>query len=180
MELPQLIKAPGEGNAEGGAASSSNSGHSSTRNAAHTDIEVDSTNVIQLIEQFLKENGLNRTLATLQEESQVSVNTVDNMELFVGNIQKGEWDVVLQNISTLKLPQSKLMDLYEHIILELIEMREMMTARAMLRQTLPMTLMKQQQPERLLRLEHMIARSTFVAAGTSSSRLLPAIILLNI
>eukprot|EP00009_Paramoeba_aestuarina_P001976 CAMPEP_0201512948 /NCGR_PEP_ID=MMETSP0161_2-20130828/5107_1 /ASSEMBLY_ACC=CAM_ASM_000251 /TAXON_ID=180227 /ORGANISM="Neoparamoeba aestuarina, Strain SoJaBio B1-5/56/2" /LENGTH=244 /DNA_ID=CAMNT_0047908987 /DNA_START=51 /DNA_END=782 /DNA_ORIENTATION=+ len=133
---------------------------------ADTKMEVDGSNVIQLIQQFLKENGLHRSLATLQDESQVSINTVDNMESFTNSIVKGEWDIVLNTISSLKLPESKLMTLYEHIVIEMTELREMSTARAILRQTLPMTLMKQQDPERYLRIEHLVARSTFIASDS--------------
>jgi len=124
-------------------------------------VEVEAVDVVKVVLQFLKENSLTNSLQALQEESQVALNTVDNVEALLSDVQHGHWDMVLSAISTLRLPQALLADLHEQVVIELLELREIDTARQVLRNSLPMLTMKDQQPHRHQQLESLAGRPYF-------------------
>ncbi|KAG0171619.1 Serine/threonine-protein kinase smu1 [Apophysomyces sp. BC1034] len=116
---------------------------------------------IESEESFLRENNLQHTFSALENESSVSLNTVESKESFMQDIIQARWDVVLRQIVNLNISPKKLVDLYEQMVLELLEMRELSAARTLLRQTQPMQILRQEQPERYMLLEQLMSSSHF-------------------
>jgi len=126
-------------------------------------LEIEAQDVIKIVLQFCKENSLTESFNAIQKECQVSLNTVDNIESFVLDINNGRWDTVLPQIAQLQLPLTKLEEVYEQVIYEMVELREVDTARTMLRQAKVFQRMRQEEPDRYLKLEHLCNRPFFDA-----------------
>lgn len=115
---------------------------------------------------------MRESAATLQRESSVALNTVPSMERFVEDVTAGRWDAVLRQVANITLPPMKLFALYEQVVLELIEMREVDTARRLLREAPAIDAMKTAAPARYRRLLALLNQSFFDPAeayGGSSS-----------
>lgn len=89
----------------------------------------------------------------------MTLNSVDNVDAFLADIRGGRWDQVLPQLTNLKLPRAKLEDLYEQVVLELLELREGDTARALLRQTQVFSEMQREDPDRYIVLERLAGRT---------------------
>ncbi|EGD74849.1 WD40 repeat-containing protein SMU1 [Salpingoeca rosetta] len=151
--------------------SSEGSSTSTTNN--NGSLEIESGDVVRLVLQFLKENNLMQSYNALLEETGVSMNVIDNLDTFLSDVRHGHWDTILKTVTHIKLPDKTLMLLYEQIVLELIEMKEFGAARSVLRQTDPMIKLKKTDPDRYMRLEHMMAQDFFdprQAYGEGGSR----------
>lgn len=136
---------------------------------------VEASDVVRLLLQFLKETSLTRTLQTLQNESHVALNTVDNVDAFITDVQQGNWESVLTVVATLRLPSPLLVDLYEQLILELVEVRELDTARLVLRGAKPMVLMRTRDDARFAKLMDLIdkpfdARDAYAGGDSKKHR----------
>lgn len=59
-------------------------------------LNVDAGQIVQLMLQFMRENGLRASLKALQDETGVYLNTVDDPALLKQRILAGHWDLVLQ------------------------------------------------------------------------------------
>mmetsp|Transcript_23707 Transcript_23707/g.63746 ORF Transcript_23707/g.63746 Transcript_23707/m.63746 type:complete len:540 (+) Transcript_23707:406-2025(+) len=127
--------------------------------------EVEAGDVVKLVLQFLHEQGLSNTAGELQRETGVALNTVDNRDHFAADIRHGRWEAVLPVVSRMKLPPSLLISLYEQVVLELIEVREVDLAREMLRSAAPLQLLRTEEPERYLTLDSLAQRPVFDTNG---------------
>lgn len=137
-------------------------------------LQIEATDVVRILLQFCKENNLRNSFAAIEEECQITLNTVDSIDAFVSDINNGRWDAVLSQVARLQLPQKKLQDLYEQVILEMTEAKELDVARSLLRQTEAMQLLRQEDEKRYLRLENVMGRIQVDASdlypGTSKQR----------
>ena len=126
-------------------------------------MDISASDVTRVILQFLRENGLRASFASLAAESQVALNSVQSVQAFSSDIACGRWELVLPVVCHLQLPAEKLVALHELMVLELAEMREVETARALLRHpTGPLaSKLREEEPKRYARLEQIVAAPYF-------------------
>ena len=104
--------------------------------------QVDSTNVIRLILQFLQENHLNASLDALIKETGVHLNAVTNAHLLKDFIREGKWEEFLKEAAKLFLEPTRLTDVFEQIVRELCKQGQAEAARALLHQAPPLAILK--------------------------------------
>lgn len=76
--------------------------------------EIQSSQILLLIQQYLKENNLTSALDALQKETtEIAYNVVSNKAAFYQDICQGNWDVVLKQ--TKNFDNRHLKDLYEQV-----------------------------------------------------------------
>jgi len=140
---------------------------------ALTDIE--GHDVIRLILQYLAESGLGETAKALRAETGLALTALSaqQRERLAADVARGQWDAVLETVAPLGLPAARLVDLYEHVALELVEAGEHETARALVRQTRPLQHLRTADPPRHSRLEracHGQAEAAFAPAARERRR----------
>lgn len=89
----------------------------------------------------------------------MTLNVVDDVSEFVREIKQGCWDKVLLQVSNLKIPVKKLEALHEHIFLEMVELREVEAARALLHQSEVLNRVRKSDPEKYMELEKCCNRT---------------------
>lgn len=74
-------------------------------------MEVELQDVMKLVLQFLKEQGMNESLVTLQRESGVYLNTVTDLDGLSKDILSGRWELVVGQIVHLQVSVSTLVSI---------------------------------------------------------------------
>ncbi|CAD8093423.1 unnamed protein product [Paramecium primaurelia] len=119
-------------------------------------MEINRNDVIKLILQFLQENGFKKSQEELQKESGICLNLVDSKQNLKKDIIDGKWDQVLNQIKLFNFTGDTLLDLYELIVQELVEVNETQTANQFFLQMIVPNL--QEYKERLLKLDYLIRK----------------------
>ncbi len=63
----------------------------------------------------MRENNLNETAKSLQFESNVSLNYIEDRRDFASKVTSGQWDQVLDEVTQLNLPQNILAEVHEQV-----------------------------------------------------------------
>ncbi|KAI8647908.1 WD40-repeat-containing domain protein [Parasitella parasitica] len=120
---------------------------------------IDKQDTVKLIIQFLRENNLNKSRSTLEQESNITLNAVENKTKFLQDIIDGRWDTVLKQVGQLGISNQKLLNLYEQITLEMIEINELSTAEMLARKSSVMRLLFEEYPERYQTIEEYLEQA---------------------
>jgi len=77
--------------------------------------EVDGSDCVKLVLQFLHEQGLVSSAKALQTEAGVALNTVDSRDRFADDLRHGRWESVLPAVARMKLPVPVMTALYDQV-----------------------------------------------------------------
>lgn len=87
--------------------------------------------MIELVLQFLLENGLSQSALVLQSETEVCTTSTIS-DVIASSINHGRWDEVLKSLQTVQLKAGTLVDLFELMFLDLLEKGETSTCHKLL------------------------------------------------
>jgi WD40 repeat-containing protein SMU1 len=135
---------------------------SKTTKALPSAVSCDAAEVLLLVQQLLREQGLYKSLEALQNETGQGLNAVPDRSGFLAHVTEGRWDAVLPVITHMKLPVDVLTAIYEELLLELLELHEFDTAWALL-QGKELTIVREKEPARFQRIAVLLSRRTSAA-----------------
>jgi hypothetical protein len=118
-------------------------------------VEVDSSNVLKVVLQFLQENHFNATAETLIKESNVRMNAVTDLHHFKELVRNGKWEDFLKSISFYIFEPAATADVLEQIVKELCSKGQNEAAQVLIKNSEPLIFLKQNEPNRFLNLEEM-------------------------
>jgi WD40 repeat-containing protein SMU1 len=110
--------------------------------------------------QFMLEYGLLKSVQVLQMESGFMFNGLENPDACLADITNGRWGAVLGTMSTISMPKALQQDIYEQVILELLEDGERNMANTLLRDVVVVQQLQADAPRRYQRLDAFIRKST--------------------
>jgi hypothetical protein len=116
-------------------------------------VEIDSSNVLRVVLQFLQENHFNATVETLIKESNLRLNAVTDLHYFKDLVRHGKWEEFLKNISLYSFEPQLLVDTFEQIIRELCCKGQIDAAQVLARNSEPLLHLKKSDPDRYLSIE---------------------------
>ena len=68
-------------------------------------VEVDSADLVRIILQYLRENGLKKSFEALSNETGVLLDALDDKSSLILSISGGEWERVFHVLNDLLVPQ---------------------------------------------------------------------------
>ncbi|OII74275.1 WD-40 repeat-containing protein [Cryptosporidium ubiquitum] len=125
--------------------------------------------VIKLILQFLLENGLLESYFTLSNESGVSLNWVESLNKIETIVSKGLWDELIEILKYIQIPAKLQAILFEHIALELLELKEPFVAQYLIENNKSLFLYDNQFNEKYNKLLEIIKKSKDIISSTENT-----------